>query len=584
VTPARRPIHRLDAETVERIAAGEVVERPASVVKELIENAIDAESNSITVRIEAGGTERIEVADDGSGIPPGELGLALERHATSKLSGADGLDAIRSLGFRGEALAAVAAVSSLRLLSRAHGEEAAHGLESVGGVVGEPFLAARAPGTTVTAERLFFNTPARRKFLRPPAREQIEIVDTIERAYLARPQVSYQLHANGTEILRLPASEELGDAATTVLGAEFGAAKLRVSAVEGPRLRVDGWVSGPAVSRSSARGLYLSVNGRPVLSRPIAQSVRVAFADRLPRTRFPIGVLHLTIDPARVDVNVHPTKREVRFEREAELLELVRRAVRSALVGGEAAEGTPVSRDLFSASAPEFERPLPVFVGPSVPVASAPTRQVRLDSGSGPARVAGVGTHPALELLGVLGRLYWIAEDAEDLLLLDQHAASERLLFAELMSGTPLGQQRLVAPVAVRLAPRETAALSEHSELIRKAGYDLEAVGGGTWWVRGVPSYRGKLAPAQELPRLLAELADGSRPAVPDGLVERRAASVACHAAVRAGDRIEAEEMRRILDLLYRLPDAPSTCPHGRPIAIRIPRARLDRWFGRSGT
>ncbi|MCI4363249.1 MAG: DNA mismatch repair endonuclease MutL [Thermoplasmata archaeon] len=583
MTTARRPIRRLDAETVERIAAGEVVERPASVVKELLENAIDAEAGTIRIRIDGGGIERIEVADDGIGIPPEELGLALERHATSKLAGPDGLDAVRTLGFRGEALAAVAAVSHLRLVSRARGEEAATGLESTGGTAGEPFLLARAPGTTVTVERLFFNTPARRKFLRAPAREQLEVVDTIERAYLALPRVSFELTANGAELLRLPETKYLGEAAAHVLGAEFGAAKLEVSAAEGPRVRLAGWLAGPSVSRGSARGLYLSVNGRPIVSRPLAQSVRVAFADRLPRTRFPVGVLHLSLDPSRVDVNVHPTKREVRFEREAELLEVVRKAVRSALVGEGAGKAPPGPRDLFSAPAPAFERPVPEFLT-ATPSGTLPsTRQVRLGVVRSAPKLPGAGTRPELTLLGVVGRLYWLAESGEDLLLLDQHAASERLLFTELLAGSSLAQQRLVSPVAVRLTPREAGALSEQATLIRSAGFEVEEVGGGTWWVRGVPSYRGKIAPAEELPRLLAELADGGGPAVPDGLVERRAASVACHAAVRAGDRIEAEEMRKILDALYRLPGTPSTCPHGRPIAIRIPRTRLDRWFGRSG-
>ncbi|MCI4345747.1 MAG: DNA mismatch repair endonuclease MutL [Thermoplasmata archaeon] len=583
MTASRRPIRRLDAGTVERIAAGEVVERPASVVKELLENAIDAEASHIVVRIDGGGIERIEVADDGVGIPPAELALALERHATSKLEGPDGLDAIRTLGFRGEALAAVASVSHLRLVSRARGEEAATGLESIGGVVGEPFLSARAPGTTVTVARLFFNTPARRKFLRPPAREQLEVVDTVERSYLALPRVGLELSANGSELLRLPASADLGEAAAHVLGPEFAAASIEVHQVEGPRVRVEGCFARPEVSRGSARGLYLSVNGRPIVSRPFAQSVRVAYADRLPRTRFPVGVLHLELDPSKVDVNVHPTKREVRFEREAELLEVTRRAVRAALEGGGPANLPSAPRDRFSATAPALERPLPEFLAPPAPGHHTSPLQSRLDAPSTPPKVLGAGAGPELALLGVVGRLYWLAESGEDLLLLDQHAASERLLFAQLLGGTALAQQRLVSPVSVRLTPREAGALSEHSSLFRSAGFEVEEVGGGTWWVRGVPSYRGRIAPAEELPRLLAELADGGRPAVPDGLAERRAASVACHAAVRAGDRIEPEEMRRILDAVYRLPGAPSTCPHGRPIALRLPRSRLDRWFGRSG-
>ena len=310
--PTYPPIRKLAPETVERIAAGEVVERPASVVKELVENAVDAGATVVTVRIEGGGIDRIEVADDGIGIPPDELELAVERHATSKLAPEGPVEEIDTLGFRGEALAAIASVARLRLLSRPADREVGEGLSRVGGTAAGRFAAPRAPGTTVEVEDLFFNTPARRKFLKSPAAEQIDVTQTLERTYLARPKVTLRLEAEGHELAIYPATSELRDAATRVLGPEFLHGSFGVEG-EVPGGRLYGVLGRPSLAVASSRGLYLAVNGRPIVSRPIQQSVRAAFGDYLPRTRFPVGVLHLELGPDRFDVNVHPTKREVRF-------------------------------------------------------------------------------------------------------------------------------------------------------------------------------------------------------------------------------------------------------------------------------
>jgi DNA mismatch repair protein MutL len=581
VSPPRRPIRRLDAATVERIAAGEVVERPASVVKELVENSVDAGARSVSVRLAGGGVERIEVADDGGGIPAAELAIALERHATSKISGADDLEAVGTLGFRGEALAAIAAVSHLRLLSRLSGEEEAHGLGAAGGVLGPPFTAARAPGTTVTVEQLFFNTPARRKFLRSPARERLEVVEVLQRGYLANPEVAIDLSSEEGERLRFPSAPSLAAAAGHVLGAEFDRTKFEVHVNEGPRQSLRGWLAGPGLSRSTSRGLYVSVNGRPVDSRAIAQAVRAAYGDRLPRTRYPVGALQLCIDPGRIDVNVHPTKREIRFEREGEMADWVRRVVRAAL-SGEASPAVPDSEPERFASVPARGEADPVLVTLAAGPALVGGRQARLDAAPAPSAVAGRRASLELSLLGSVGLLYWVAESGPDLLLIDQHAASERLWYEGLLSRSKLGQQRLMQPVRVHLAPREAEVARQQGEYLGQIGFEIEPMGSDAWWVRAVPSFRGRHAPPEELPRLLSELADGGRPSVPDGLTERVAASVACHAAVRAGDRIASEEMARILSALYALPGAPTSCPHGRPIAVRLPRGRLDRWFGRS--
>jgi DNA mismatch repair protein MutL len=589
---ARAPIRRLDPDLVGRIAAGEVIERPASVVKELVENCFDAGATRVTVRVEEAGLRRIEVADDGAGIVPEELPLALERHATSKLPEGTDLSAIATLGFRGEALASIAAVAHVTLLSRVPESDVASGVEVEGGTLSRSFEGARAPGTTVTVADLFFNLPARRKFLRSPAAEQVEITTVLGRLHLAHPEVALTLESQGVEVARYPGTSSLREAAGRVLGREFSEQSFAVHA-RTPGVAVEGWLGRPPLSRSTSGGLYLSINGRAVLSRALNQAVRVAFADYLPRARYPLGALQLEIDLSRVDVNVHPSKREVRIARESEVADALREAVRRALLAAPQEAERPVGATGAFAMPPAE---LDGGAGDSMPAAEpsaepelvsavfAPAvRQTYLVESAPLRRVAGSARHPPLTLLGCLGALYWVASSGEDGVLVDQHAASERVLYEELRVKGRLARQELVSPSALRLSARQVATLRAETAAVAASGFVVEPFGPDAWRVHAVPSYRGRRAPVEELPRLLDELAEGGRPSVPDGLAERVAASIACHAAVRGGDVISSEEMGRVLEALYALSDAAFACPHGRPILVRLPRRRLDRWFGRSG-
>jgi DNA mismatch repair protein MutL len=586
-TARRRPILRLAEETVARIAAGEVVERPASVVKELVENAVDAGASEVRVRLEGGGTEAILIDDDGLGIPQTELPLAVERHATSKLEDVRELSTIATLGFRGEALSAIGAVSRLRIISRTPDSEAAHGISVVAGAIVGTFVEGRPPGTTAEVRELFFNTPARRKFLHSPAAEQAEVAAAIERLYLARPSVGLTLAAEHGEIARLPAATSLRDASGRVFGPDFLGASFDVRAHVGP-LRISGVLGRPTISRSNGAGLYISVNGRTVVSRPLAQAVRLGFAEYLPRTRYPVGVVALEIDPERVDVNVHPTKREVRIAREREITEALRTAVRAALRGAphtaarDGADPAPQRPLPPSPLVPPIS-PLPPFEGP-ISLAAAPARSVQMTLGPPPldAVVRGTERHPGVRLVGPMFALYWVAESDGALLLIDQHAASERVLFDALRQEGRLGRQELVDPVRLELGARRAAVLEEHAADVRRGGFEVEAFGGDSYRVLAVPSYRGRRVGPDQLLALLDELGSGGRPAVPDGLAERVDASIACHAAVRAGDTIAADDMGRILEALYALPEASYACPHGRPIIVRFPRGRVDQWFLRS--
>ena len=578
--PERRPIRRLPSETIQKIAAGEVVEGPASVVKELFENSLDAGSTEVEIRLERGGLDRIVVSDDGDGIPSDELSIALERHATNKLSSSHDLPRVRSLGFRGEALAAIAQVSRLRLVSRTSAGSSAHGITVEGGTVGPRFEVGRSVGTTVDVRDLFFNTPARRKFLRAPAAEQVDVVATVERMYLAHPTVAVTIVAEEQEVAQYPRALNLEEAASWVFGSEFVSSHFTVRSSADSPVQFFGVFGRPTVTRGTSVAVQVSVNGRAIVSRLLSQAIRAAYQDYLPRARFPVGAVQLELDPTRVDVNVHPTKREVRIERERDVSDLLRRAIRSALVGGPQFANLPgaIRAPRGSLTEPSVVRS-PTVRSTSTGRTLGAAKQTLLDAPAAGHRVSGSHRHPGLALLGSIFQLYWVAEADGDLVLIDQHAASERVLYDELRASGRLGRQELVESVRVPLTPKQRAALRAHEELLRSSGFTVEPFGGNQFRVSSVPSYRGHRAEAGSLPSLLDELAEGGRPTIPEGLAERVAASVACHAAIRAGDTVSAEEIGRVLEALYRTETPAYACPHGRPVLVRVSRGRLDGWF-----
>ena len=580
----RAPIRRLDRDTIDRIAAGEVVERPASVVKELVENAVDAGARRIVVRLRRGGLDRIEVVDDGFGIPAAELPLALERHATSKLPPGGPIDSIHTLGFRGEALASIASVARLRLVSRPPDAALASWIEVEPGGPTTSGVEARGVGTTVEVHDLFAHTPARRKFLHAPAAEQIEVVATLERAYLARPHVALELEIDGRPSVSYPAADRWEVAAATVLGPAFVEQSFRLDRdLPGG----GGWIAvlgRPVLAAPSSRRLYLAVNGRPIQSRPLSAAVRAAFEGLMPRTRYPVGLLHLTLPEARIDVNVHPTKREVRIAEERDLDDRLRREIRAALLLSPAPAtllDRSGSRPTRPSSPPIPPTPAGEGPAPSLPPLRPPTPS--LFGSPSPRPMVPLQRAGLLELRGSLKDLYWVAESPEGLLLIDQHAASERLIFESIRRSLPAARQQLVDPLTLDLSGRQQAAWAAHAAEVAASGFEIDPFGPTQIRLRAVPVWAGHRAEARWLLQLLDELADGGRPTVPDDPRDRIIATVACHAAVRAGDPIEAASLARIWSELRALPGAPTTCPHGRPIAFEIPFSRIDRWFLRSG-
>ncbi len=612
-----RPVRQLDDALVDQIAAGEVVERPASVVKELAENALDAGASRLRVEVRSGGRDFIAVTDDGCGMSPEDARLALRRHATSKITRADDLQRIATYGFRGEALPAIASVSTLRLRTRPAGAAEAFELRVEQGRLVDARAAGGPVGTKVEVADLFAGVPARRMFLKTVATEWGHVSDWLSRAALALPGVHVEIRRDDRPALVWPAARTLADRVAAVLGEEEAGALVACERAAGPAV-VHGLVSRPDRHRPNLTGVYLFVNGRPVRDRLLQHALVDVYRDVLPRGRFPSGVLFVDVPPESVDVNVHPAKWEVRFSEPQAIHRLVRHSVREALAerswivaGGDA---TP-------ATWPERATPS----GDIGAAGSGATRWAGRDAAAGPGQPAGRGdwifadgpTPPAspteaslpglaapssapdaggrvrfgdLRLLGQLLATYLVLEGKEGLVLVDQHAAHERVLYERLRAEWSRGQverQGLLVPATVVLAPAARRALEAASSAVSDLGFDVEPFGDDAVAVRAVPA----LLAGRDPVLLVRELADelAASPVPEDGLApgsraleaaDRLFASLACHSARRKGDAIEPKEQQALLDALDAIPWAP-TCPHGRPVAVPLDLFEIERRFSR---
>jgi len=628
------PIRILDPQVANRIAAGEVIERPASVVKELIENALDAGATRLTIESRGGGSDLIRVSDNGCGIPAGEVALAFRRHATSKIATAEDLDRIQTLGFRGEALASIAAVAGVTIITRTG--EVAGGIYARlenGEVVQEGQRGAPV-GTTVTVERLFANVPARRKFLKSPTSETGQISHLVSQYALAYPEVQFTLLSDGRTVFQSTGSGDLGDVLIKVYGLETarglipleagaegetggqeGAGELAVSPWHraSPSLHVTGYVSQPSVHRASRSYLSFFVNRRWVQSRMLAFAVEEAYHTLLPAGRHPIVVLNLTLPTDQVDVNVHPTKSEVRFLFERFVYATVQRRVRETLVraagipafrpelpslegregGGEVASPAIAALELFAppslpVAAPALPTQPPLSPGflPGEETKASPPAPAA-EPGGPPAPAARSSHLPPLRILGQVAQTYIIAEAPEGLYLIDQHTAHERVLYEELMSQRQrltIQVQTLLTPLTLDLTPRQATVAAAQTAFLAHLGFQIEPFGGQTILLRGVPPILAQRDPAAALIEILDSLAEegvqtGSG-GNPEAWVERVLTITACHAAVRAGQTLSLPEMQQLVELLEKT-TLPRTCPHGRPILLHLSHEQLERGFGR---
>ena len=598
LSPApRRPIRELPDELVSQIAAGEVVERPASVVRELVDNARDAGATQVTVRLLAGGVRLVCVEDDGAGIAREELPLALRRHATSKIASLSDLESVGTMGFRGEALAAIASVSELALLSRTAAQASAFLLEAGSG---ELRPAARATGTTVEVKELFFSTPARRKFLKSDGTELAHCLEAVRRHALARPDVGFSVWHEGKLVEQWRAGtreQRLAD----VLGEDFVAQSVEVDHAFGP-LRVTGRAGVPDIARSRADWQFAYVNGRYVRDRVLTHASRSAYEDVLHGQRHPAYVLYVEIDPARVDVNVHPTKIEVRFRDSREVHQAVRHAIEYALAapraGSSATAVLGVAPPVVAAPAwRQAEVPLGNRVSdlealwaPSVVPAEAGTQGVQeaLDSrlrGNDGASPRGDDSPqwPLGRALAQLHGIYILAENAQGLIVVDMHAAHERIVYERLksqMDAHAIASQPLLIPATFAATPQEVATAETCAEVLRDLGLEITAFSAKTLAVRAVPTTLAQ-GDAVELARsVLAELAQHDSARVVERARNELLATMACHGAVRANRRLTLDEMNALLRQMEET-ERSDQCNHGRPTWRQLSVKELDALFMR---
>jgi len=571
---------------ISQIAAGEVVERPASVLKELLENSLDADSSAIQVTLEQGGTKRVQVEDDGSGMPRDELPLALARHATSKIDSLDALEAVATLGFRGEALASIASVSNLTIASRTADSPHAYAIRAEGPFIGEVEPTARAQGTTVSVSDLYFNTPARRKFLRTEATEFAHCDETFRRIALAHPEHAFTLRHNGRvshALRRAP----LGDRAAALLGREFLEGSLPVEARAGA-LRLHGLAGSPRLARARADMQYFFVNGRFVRDRVLAHAAREAWRELLHGERQPAYVLFLEIDPRGVDVNVHPAKTEVRFRDSRAVHQFVLQAVSRALAPG-AGEAPVAYADLTPAPAARSVAAAPATGGgqqafalaqPAAAYAAFVADAARPPAAD-PLPGATAQDAPLGYALAQLHGVYVLAQNAAGLVLVDMHAAHERIVFERLRTSLEAGRierQPLLVPAVFRAEPLEIATAAEHAEALERLGLELDVVGPDTLAVRAAPA---ALA-GGDLPVLArAVLAELREFGAAQALAARRDAllgGMACHAAVRANRALTQPEMNALLREMEAT-ERSGSCNHGRPTWYQLSLADLDKLF-----
>ncbi|MGO3126752.1 MAG: DNA mismatch repair endonuclease MutL [Luteimonas sp.] len=605
------PIRQLPDILVNQIAAGEVVERPASVVKELVENALDAGALRVDIDLEEGGVRLIRIRDDGGGIPPEELSLAVQRHATSKIGSLDDLEAVATLGFRGEALPSIASVSRFALISRREDQPHGSALEVEGGRVGEVTPRSHPRGTTVEVRDLFYNVPARRKFLRAERTELGHIEEWLRALALVRPDVELRISHNGKASRRYKGDEDLFSGARLVetVGREFADNALRIDH-SAAGLRLHGWIAKPAYSRASADQQYLYVNGRAVRDRSVAHAVKQAFADVMYHGRQPAYVLFLELDPTRVDVNVHPAKHEVRF-RDARLIhDFVYRTLHEALADTRAGQTGHAPADAvmtsFAAvptsgatSMPDWSRPMPQ---PNLALRVDETRAAYAGLyGPTPAQIAsgadtwtpspmapdaavddaGTLVPPLGYAVAQLHGIYILSQAADGMIVVDMHAAHERIGYEKLKTahdGEGVRTQPLLVPQTVAVSEREADVAEAEAATLAELGFEVSRAGIQSLLLRGVPALLAQGDTEALLRDVLADLREHGESLRVRSARDELLSTMACHGAVRANRRLTVPEMNALLRQMEAT-ERSGQCNHGRPTWAHFPLAEIDRWF-----
>ncbi|MHC4480376.1 MAG: DNA mismatch repair endonuclease MutL [Planctomycetota bacterium] len=573
-------IRILPTSLVNKIAAGEVIERPASVVKEVVENAIDAGARRIEVELGNGGADLIRVVDDGCGMDADDLALAFVGHATSKLAGEEELFDVRTMGFRGEALASVGAVSDARIVSRTSDSDVAHEVEMAAGVLGAVRACGAPPGCQVEVCNLFHNVPVRKKFLKTTATEMAHISEAVTRLALVRPEIHFVLTHNGRKVFNLPPAEGRAQRIGEFFGREVADNMVPIGR-ESPELRLEGFLLPPTVDRRNTRMQYTYVNRRYVRNRTLMHAIGEAYAGLMTPGRRPVCFLFLTLEPGQVDVNVHPTKLEIKFRESRQLHQQVLTALREGLrdakltpqvaLGPEGAHASQAVGEAARGAIADF------FAGRHqgrAPVHPASFREGPVVAPSGP----GLGT--CVQVLDS----YIVEESEEGINLIDQHALHERILYNRIKERLPQGRldsQQLLVPELVELPQQEFYAVMDLKEDLARFGMDVEAFGERTVIVRSFPQMLGRFDGRSFFEELLAELEGSEEGRKVDARLEALIKMMACRGAVKAGQRLSADQMRRLLE--DRREAGPTeTCPHGRPTTILLTRRELEKQFRRT--
>lgn len=571
----------LSPKTVNQIAAGEVIERPASVVKELVENSIDAGADEIKIDVENGGKDLIYVKDNGSGMSGDEVELAFKKHATSKIEQIEDLDDLSSLGFRGEALPSIASVSKVKAQTRRKDDLEGTEISIHGGDIKKVIETGCPAGTIIEVKDLFYNTPARRKFLKKTSTELSHISEVVTRMSLANPEVQFTLNHNDNELFFVPKTNSPLENIKSVYGKEVAKKMVEVSA-ENEAVSVEGYVSKPEVTRSNRRHIFNFVNSRFVDNTMLKDAVVEGFGTLLKKRRYPIAVLFLEIDGDRIDVNVHPTKTNIRFYDEGEIKEEVSRAIHSSLLredlvpsvsseesgaDTEPVEGD-VGRDLEGSKEMDMET-------------SSPIKGIQKTLGLKEEREVSESKLSRMTIAGIVKDTYIITETPKGMAVIDQHAAHERINYEKLKNkyDDKIESQKLVSPVTIELKPRESAVLRANEKLLEELGFEIEHFGRTTFRIEGVPVVLGELQEKEIIHSVLDELMDNKK----NSLEERKEEMIrymACRSSLMAGDRLSISRGKRLLEELGKT-ENPYTCPHGRPTIVTFEEKSIEKWFKR---
>lgn len=677
-------IRVLDKDTINKIAAGEVIERPASVVKELVDNSIDAGATEIRIEIEKGGKHSILIRDNGCGMSRDDALLAYKKHATSKLTKIEDLDTISTMGFRGEALASITAIAKVEILTRTPEEIAGTKVVIHGGKVEETSDAGTAPGTSVHVKDLFYNTPARRKYLKTDRTELAHITDTVMRLALANPGISFTLFSEGKPVLRNTGSNDLFNSMVNLLGPETARSMLPLE-YRTEEFEVRGYISKPELNRGDNDQLFLFVNTRPVASKTINTAIREGYYTKMPKGRYPVAVLALTLDPGEVDVNVHPRKAEVRFSREKEVRDAVIHAVEKVLsehglapeIREKEGKGLQKTFEVPETSgkiqSPETRRVRSdkkmteeigkaagkeTVSGPGVQGVSEETRisdsgnrvlrdkpeayiypvkdterrlkkSERLLEFSGeseekvkgenkdrkteekkvekegvpgnkkteekisekisieekqsqkPRQKANTDLLEDIRIIGQVSRMYILAEKGEDLIVIDQHAAHERILYEQVLKSKKSRVQELITPVMIELTPKEKVLMEEYIPYLEEYGFGISEFGDNTYVVTFVPEVFGRLEDTDVIHDVISDLLAEGKVKKETGILEKVSKTLACRAAIKGGAACTPEQMENLIQQL-RTAENPYSCPHGRPTVITFTKGELDRMFART--